>query len=144
MPVKNFTHNNKLVYKSILSGNLQSLEETIFESLSYTGFVSLFIIAFVGFMYGGIVIKEMKCDIDIRINDPECNTNIIKITRSILFWSFVSMLSSIFSFVIFIINIMISMCLMPNKHILSSAIIYGFPLGYFIAYNLVLFFYNNM
>lgn len=142
--INNFHKDIQMKYKSILTGEVQSLEQTIFESLLCVAFFGLFTIITVGFMYGGIVIKDMKCESFIRRDDPDCNTEMIKFTRSLLFWSFVSILSPIFIGTITSISMIISFLFIPNKNILSGLIIYGFPLGYFMAYNLVLFFYKNM
>lgn len=147
MPIEKLDNHNKdiqMKYKSILTGEVQSLEQTIFESLFCVAFYGLFVIITVGFMYGGIVIKDMKCGSFVRRNDPDCNTEMIKFTRSLLFWSYVSILSSIFIGSITTISMIISFIFMPNKNILSGMIVYGFPLGYFMAYNLALFVYNNM
>jgi hypothetical protein len=57
-------------YKSILSGEYQSLEETILEAAFSIGFIALLIITLAGPMYFGIVIKDMKCDE--RKNDLDC------------------------------------------------------------------------
>ena len=145
---------HQIKYKSILCGEYQSLEETIFESLFCIGFIAFFIIVIVGSVYGGVVLGDMNCGNNIRKNDLDCNTEIIKMARMILFWSYVSVISSIFISVISVILFLISKRFIHNqqlnkkddnnKRVLSSVVVYGVPLGYFLAYNFVLLLCSNM
>lgn len=136
--------NQPITYKGIITGEHQSLEETIFESLFFIGFTAFFIIIIVGWMYAGIVLKEMKCWDNIRQNDPDCNTKAIQMTRMILFWSFVATISSILIAITTGILILINGWLMHDRHVISGVIVYSAPIGYFLAYNLVSLCYSNM
>lgn len=120
-------------YKGIVTGECQSLEETIFEALFIVGFIGLFAVVIVGTMYAAAQ-KDMKYGDITKELEPDYKTP-KETLRIALFWAFVSFLSPIFIFLIFGILFMITA---SNKSwILPGAIVYSVPIGYFVTYNLV-------
>jgi membrane glycosyltransferase len=97
-------------YKSIFS-------RAILESLFFSGFIAFFIIIFVGPAYHGTEINN-------------------KIT--VLFLAFFLVVSSIFIFVISGFLIIISRRFIRCERVLSGIVVYSVPIGYILAYNLLL------